>query len=207
MKYNVWFIILLIWGCSQTTFKSSWTEKKAPKTFKARFETTYGDFEIEAVRAWSPAAVDRLYQLIKNEFYSDMAIFRVVPGFVAQFGISNDSSLNVAWNSHPVIDEPLVEGNKKGNVAFARGGPGTRTSQIFINLEDNHRLDTIDYKGVVGFPAIAKVTSGMNVVLSFFDEYGNEPSGKQDSISQFGNEFLQFRYPELDYIERAYLID
>ena len=136
-----------------------------------------------------------------------MAIFRVVPNFVVQFGISNDSTLNNSWNGIPVPDEPVITGNKEGYVAFARGGPETRTTQIFINLEDNPRLDTLTYQGVVGFPAFAKVTSGMNVVKSFFDEYGNEPSGKQDSISMFGNSYLQKRYPELDYIERAYLID
>ena len=198
--------ILMISSCSPKLFKEKWTEEKAPVTFKARFETTQGNFEIEAKREWSPKGVDRLYQLIKNEFYTDVAIFRVVPNFVAQFGIHNDSIVNKGWNGVGVEDEPVVISNTKGTVAFARSTKKTRTSQIFVNLKNNKRLDKLDYSGVKGFPVVAKVTSGMENVLKFYDKHGNKLGMKQDSIGKFGNKFLREKYPEIDYIIKAYIL-
>lgn len=146
------FIILIIcwcfFGCSPKHFKSKWTEEKAPEYFKARFETTKGNFDIEARREWSPDGVDRLYQLIKHGFYTDIALFRVVPDFVVQFGIHNDSSVTKAWRDHPIPDEPVIKKNEAGTISFARGGPKTRTTQIFINLKSNSpRLDELDGGG------------------------------------------------------------
>ncbi len=205
-RFSLLIVLLLVLGCADLPVKKSWVSKRAPEVFTARFETTHGDFEIEAVRRWSPAAVDRLYQLIRYGFYNDIAIFRVVPDYVVQFGISGDSAFNNAWKEYRIPDEPVLQGNKLGTVAFARGGPESRTTQIFINLNDNDKLDTIAYNDVIGFPVVGRVTRGMDNVYEFFDEYGNEPATKQDSIYQFGNSFLQRRYPELDYIETAYII-
>jgi cyclophilin family peptidyl-prolyl cis-trans isomerase len=202
----VFCFCFLILACSPSPIPTSLLKKTAPETFKARFITTYGDFEIEATRSWSPLAVDRLYHLIKSGYYTDMAIYRVVPNYVAQFGISNDSILNNAWTAIPVKDEPVKSSNTRGSIAFARGGPNSRSHQIFINLKDNFHLDTLTYMGTSGFPVVAKVIAGMEIVDEFFDEYGNEPAQKQDSISMFGNTFLQSRYPELDYVETAYII-
>jgi len=190
-----------------TTFKEKWIKKEAPTTFKARFETTKGNFEIEAHRAWSPKAVDRLYQLIKSEFYTDVALFRVVPNFVAQFGIHTNAALNTAWNDRKVADEPVIEKNLEGTIAFARGGKGTRTSQIFINLKSNSpRLDELDYSSVKGFPVVAKVIQGMDVVKQFYDGYGEEASSKQGIIQKEGNTYLKKHFPKLDYIKRAYIL-
>lgn len=196
----------LMFSC-HTLFNEKWTKEKAPEYFKATFETTKGNFEIEAKRAWSPYAVDRLYQLINRGFYSDIAIFRVIPNFVAQFGIHNDSIITNAWNQIKVLDEPVVENNLKGTISFARSTPGTRTSQIFINLIDNTRLDTLDYSKVKGFPVVAKVTKGMNVVDSFYNGYGAELDNKQDSIHDLGNIYLKKNYPNLDYIIKAYVTE
>ena len=200
--------IVLIGSCnSSKVFKNKWTKKEAPEIFKARFETTKGNFDIEAHRNWSPKGVDRLYQLIKNEFYTDIAIFRVVPDFVVQFGIHNDSVLNSTWRNHKVPDETNTEANKEGTISFARSGKESRTTQLFINLKSNSpRLDTIFYNGVTGFIVVAKVTNGMNVVKSFYNGYAEKPSSKQDSIQLKGNSYLHTNFPKLDYIKRAYII-
>lgn len=201
-------LFLVLMNCSRNTFKDKWTQQKAPDYFKARFETTKGNFDIEARREWAPVGVDRLYQLIKSGFYQDIALFRVVPDYVVQFGIHNDSTLNKAWRKFPLQDEVVTEKNTLGTIAFARGGPNTRNTQIYININNNSpRLDTLSYVGVSGFPVIAKVTEGMDVVLSFYDEYGNEPAGKQDSIQTYGNAFLNRNYPELDYVKKAYILE
>lgn len=200
------FIIVLVSACSKKVFQEKWTQKEAPESFKARFETTQGNFDIMAKRSWSPQAVDRLYQLIKYGYYTDMAIFRVVPNFVAQFGIHKDSLANKGWNSMKIDDEPVVQGNDAMTIAFARGGVKTRTTQIFINLKDNHRLDTLEYGGVKGFPVIAKVISGSENVLKFYNKHGDKLGRRQDSIHKYGYDFLKRKYPEIDYIKKAYII-
>jgi len=205
--FSFLLVLTVLASCSKNAFKEKWAQRQAPDYFKARFETTKGHFDIEARREWSPAGVDRLYQLIKSGFYEDIALFRVVPDYVVQFGIHNDSTLNRAWRKFEVPDEPVMKKNELGTIAFARAGKNTRTTQIFININNNSpRLDTLSYVGVSGFPVIGRVTEGMDVVLSFYDEYGNEPAGKQDSIHTYGNAYLKRNYPELDYLKKAYLI-
>ena len=203
-------IVLLIFAVSCSSnevFKKKWTSKKAPETFKARFETTKGVFDVEAKRVWSPDAVDRLYQLIKSEFYTDVALFRVVPNFVVQFGIHNDSILNKEWANYKIRDEPVIEKNIEASISFARGGKESRTTQLFINLKSNSpRLDTLDYNGVKGFPVVAKVTRGMDVVKKFYDGYGGNPATKQNDIQKEGNSYLKKNFPKLDYINRVYII-
>lgn len=205
-KVLVLVSIILIASCAPKKFNEKWLSKEAPLTFKARFETTKGSFDIVARRAWSPKGVDRLYQLIKNGYYDDMAIYRVVPKFVAQFGIHNDTLINKSWRKFGVDDEPVLAKNKAMSISFARGGVKTRSNQIFINLKDNHRLDELAYSGVKGFPVIAKVIAGKEVVLKFYDGYGDTLGRKQDSINKFGNTFLREKFPKVDYIIKAYFI-
>ena len=197
--------IVFIASCAPKKFNEKWLDKEAPNTFKARFETTQGNFDIVARRAWSPKGVDRLYQLIKYGYYNDVAIFRVVPNFVAQFGIHNDTLINKSWRKG-IDDEPVLAKNEAMSIAFARGGQRTRSNQIFINLKDNHRLDELEYSGVKGFPVIAKVIEGKDVVLKFYDGYGDKLGRKQDSINRFGNTFLREKFPKVDYIKKAYFI-
>jgi cyclophilin family peptidyl-prolyl cis-trans isomerase len=197
--------IVFIASCAPKKFNEKWLDKEAPNTFKARFETTQGNFDIVARRAWSPKGVDRLYQLIKYGYYNDVAIFRVVPNFVAQFGIHNDTLLNKSWRKG-IDDEPVLAKNEAMSISFARGGQRTRSNQIFINLKDNHRLDELEYSGVKGFPVIAKVIEGKDVVLKFYDGYGDKLGRKQDSINRFGNTFLREKFPKVDYIKKAYFI-
>ena len=207
MKKIIGLIILISFvSCSPKLFKEKWTEEEAPAYFKARFETTQGNFDIEAKRAWSPEGVDRLYQLIKNEFYSDIAIFRVVPGFVAQFGIHNDSLINASWRSFKIEDEEVLESNDFMTISFARGGVKTRTTQLFINLKNNKRLDALAYSGVKGFPVIAKVIAGKDNILKFYDGYGDRLGMRQDSLNRYGNAFIRTNYPEIDFIKKTYIL-
>ncbi|PQJ80752.1 peptidylprolyl isomerase [Polaribacter porphyrae] len=199
-------LVVLLSSCATKKFKEKWLEKQAPETFKARFETTQGNFDIEAVREWSPNGVDRLYQLIKNEYYQDVAIFRVVPNFVAQFGIHNDTLINNAWQKRGIKDEPVTEKNAKMTISFARGGVNTRSNQIFINLKDNYRLDKLAYSGVTGFPVIAKVIKGEENVMKFYDGYGDKLGRKQGEIAKGGNAYLKENYPKVDYIIKAYIL-
>ena len=197
--------ILLLSSCATSKFKEKWLKEKAPNTFKARFETTKGDFDIVARRLWSPKGVDRLYQMIKNGYYEDVAIFRVVPKFVAQFGIHNDSLIHRSWGKG-IDDEPVLAKNNAMTISFARGGVKSRSNQIFINLKNNSRLDNLSYSGVTGFPVVAKVITGQENVLKFYNGYGDKLGFKQDSITKFGNKFLREKFPKVDYIIKAYLI-
>lgn len=199
-------VICISFSCSKKLFNEKWLKQEAPKEFKARFETTQGNFDIVAKREWSPKGVDRLYQLIKNNYYVDISIFRVVPNFVAQFGIHNDTLINNTWRKNGIDDEPVLKKNAKMTIAFARGGVKSRSNQIFINLKDNFRLDTLAYSGVTGFPVIAEVTDGEEVVLKFYNGYGDKLGYKQDSIAKFGNEFIKTKYPKVDFIKKAYIL-
>jgi|TARA_B110000037_G_scaffold27652_1_gene32681 cyclophilin family peptidyl-prolyl cis-trans isomerase len=208
MKNRSLLLILLITisACSPKLFKEKWTKEKAPASFKARFETTQGNFDIAAQRSLSPKAVDRLYQLIKNDFYTDIALYRVITNFVVQFGIHNDSVINNEWEKYKIPDELVLSSNDSMTISFARAGIESRTTQIFINLKDNERLDKLTYSGVAGFPVVAKITSGMETIHKFYASYGPEPAKKQAYILREGNEYLRKEFPKLDYINSAYII-
>ncbi len=197
------FVITAI-SCSSSRFHHKWTNKQAPDQFKARFETTKGNFDIVAKREWSPLGVDRLNQLIKSDFYTEIALFRVIPEFVVQFGIQNDSVLNNGWKKYKVIDEPILQRNDSMAISFARDGKDSRTTQIFINLKNNHRLDTVSFNGVKGFPMIAKITNGMENVHKFYVTDDDVPD--QDSIQKYGNDYIKRKYPKVDFIKKAYIL-
>ncbi len=205
MKY--W--VLLLFSCWALSCNSDlkWEGKQAPATFTARFETTKGAFIAEFDRSLSPAGVDRVYQLIQAGFYEDIYVYRVVPGFVVQFGIHNDSTRNQFWESRTLPDEPVIGANQKGTIAFARGGPETRSTQLFINLSDNLQLDQMPVGGVTGYPPIGTVTDGMEVIMRFNGEYRERPGRQQDSIHAHGNEWLEQNFPGLDYIIKADVIE
>ena len=189
------FILLNL--CGQEMPSDDVLKMKAPDRFKAEFNTTKGSFIIEVNRDWSPLAADRLYQLFITGFYSGNAIFRVQKGYVVQFGISDSASVNAFWEKHPVPDEPLKVPNLAGTLSYARDGKDTRTTQLFINLKDNFKLDTVNYNGVRGFPPVAKVISGFETVESFYNGYGFEPANYQDSVMAYGNSWLRKQYPDL----------
>lgn len=179
-------------------------ESVAPDSFLVMFETSKGHFVVKAHRSWSPLAVDRLYHLIRLEYFDESSIYRMVPGFVAQFGIHNDEKVNKAWKDLGIEDEPVRMSNRRGTVSFARGGPQTRGTQLFINLRDNATLDSMPVGGVVGYPPIGVVVSGMEDVIDLFHgQYGNAPAMHQDSINALGRTYLDKKFPGLDYIKQA----
>jgi cyclophilin family peptidyl-prolyl cis-trans isomerase len=192
--------------CRSSEIEKKNLELKAPEIFKAKFETSKGDFEITAERKFSPLAVDRFYQLIKSGYFTDITIYRVVPNFVAQFG-TLDTNLDNAWSSHILNDEPVIKSNDTGTVAFARAGKNSRGTQLFINLKNNARLDTVSYGETLGFPAFAYVSKGMDIVNLFYKGYGDEPRQKLDSAISNIPKFIKKNYPNLDYIKSAVIIE
>jgi peptidyl-prolyl cis-trans isomerase A (cyclophilin A) len=178
-----------------------------PDSFVVRFETSGGAFDVMARKAWAPNGVDRFYTLVRDRYYDNARFFRVVKDFVAQFGIAANPRLTAAWRVRAIADEPVHHTNSRGTIAYARGGAGTRTTQLYINLKDNARLDTLNG---FGFPPIAEVIEGMSVVDSLYSGYGEaaRPGGRgqgpsQDSITRQGNAYLVRGFPKLDYIASA----
>ena len=114
---------------------------KAPETFKALFDTTKGKFTIEVTRSLSPNGVDRFYNLVRSGYFTDVAFFRVVPGFMCQFGIHGDPNVSAKWREATIPDDPVKGSNTRGTITFATAGPNTRTAQLFINFGDNRGLD------------------------------------------------------------------
>ena len=175
--------------------------EQAPATYKARFDTTKGVFVIEVTRAWAPKGADRFYNLVKNGFYDNVRFFRVISGFMVQFGINGDPGIMARWRGAQIGDDPVSQSNKRGMITFAMAGPNTRTSQVFINFNDNSQLDQS------GFAPFGRVVSGMNVVDAINAEYGEgAPRGRgpdQSRIQNEGNAYLAKDFPRLDYIKKA----
>jgi len=178
-----------------------------PDSFKAVFKTTKGDFTMMAYKAWAPKGVSRLYHLIKSHYFDNNVIFRVQPEYVVQFGISDDTALYNFWDSKPIPDEPLLQPNKQGVISYASGGPNTRSNQLFINKKDNYKLDTINIRGAVGYPPVGKIISGWEVVEAFFGGHGREPLNHQDSAALYGNKYWERKFPGLDKIISARIVE
>ena len=177
----------------------------APDVYYVKLETSTGAVVIEVHRPWAPNGADRFYNLVKNGFYDDARFFRVLPGFVAQFGLSGDPKLNAAWGAAKIPDDPVKEANRRGTITFAMAGPNTRTTQVFINVGSNTALDG------KGFAPFGKVISGMKVVDMFYDKYGEgAPKGigpDQSRIRTEGTAYLLTDFPALDYIKRATIVE
>ena len=175
----------------------------APDSFRVDFETTRGRFTAVAHRSWAPHGVDRFHYLVRHQYYDSAAFFRVVEGFVAQFGMAADPRVNAAWDNRQIPDDSVRRSNDRGTISFASKGPGTRTVQLFINLKANPKLDNL----AGGFAPIAEVVEGMSVVDSLYWAYGEgEPRGlgpRQDLIARQGNTYLRRFFPKLDYVVRA----
>jgi peptidyl-prolyl cis-trans isomerase A (cyclophilin A) len=177
----------------------------APDTFVVRFTTSRGPFDVQFVRAWGPKGVDRVYYLVRAGYYDGVRFFRVLPGFVAQFGESGDPRVAKVWDTRTIQDDPVRQSNTRGMVTFATAGPNTRTTQIFVNFANNARLDRL------GFAPIGRVVDGMTrVVDSLYSGYGEgPPKGKgpdQDRIAAEGERYLAQHYPKLDWIKRADIV-
>ena len=182
----------------------------APDSFDVRVETTKGTMDVRIRRAWSPLGADRFHALVRQRFFDDVAFHRVIRNYVAQFGIHGDTAVTRAWRGRSIADEPVRAPNRRGTLSYARGGPDTRSAQLFFNTVDNTpRLDTLNG---FGFPPIGEVVSGMAVLDSLNWEYSGTRGGQtfpgpsQDSISRQGNAYLRRVFPRLDYIIRARVV-
>jgi peptidyl-prolyl cis-trans isomerase A (cyclophilin A) len=176
----------------------------SPDSFRVRFETTKGVFTVEVTRAWAPKGADRFYRLVTEGYFKDIRFFRVLPGFMAQFGLSGNPALNARMDSLRITDDPVTQSNQRGMLTFATAGPNTRSNQFFISYGDNASLDT------QGFSPFGRVVDGMKVVDAMYGGYGegapNGPGPSQDSIKTKGNEYLQRAFPRLDYIKSATIV-
>jgi peptidyl-prolyl cis-trans isomerase A (cyclophilin A) len=179
--------------------------KTAPAIFKVKFETSQGDFVVESQREWAPLGVDRFYNLVKNGYYDGICFFRVISGFMAQFGIHGDPKVTAAWRQERIQDDPVKQSNKRGYISYAMAGPSTRTTQLFINYADNSKLDQL------GFAPIGRVVEGMDVVDRLYAGYGEgAPQGKgpnQGRLQTEGNAYLTKDFPQLDCIKKATIIE
>jgi peptidyl-prolyl cis-trans isomerase A (cyclophilin A) len=181
--------------------KPSLLKDKAPEQYKVKFVTTRGEFTLAVTRSWAPLGADRFYTLVKHHFYDNASIFRVVPNFVAQFGISAYPAVTTAWRGTDIKDDPVTQSNKKGYITFATSGPNTRTTQVFINLTDNVRLDRM------GFAPFGVVEGdGMKVVNMFYDQYGDDSGPDQGKIEKEGKTYVDNGWPKLDTIKSATLL-
>ena len=170
----------------------------APDSFRVAFTTNKGAFVVEATRAWSPNGADRFYALARSGFFDENRFFRVIPGYIAQFGINDQKKVNESWDDKPLPDDPPRESNARGTLVFTSSGPNTRSHQLFINLKDNPKLDA------QGFVPFGRVVSGMGVVDSLYDDYGDTP--QQQMIQALGNNYLLRMFPKLDYITTARIV-
>jgi peptidyl-prolyl cis-trans isomerase A (cyclophilin A) len=177
---------------------------QAPAKFSVELDTTKGPIVIDVHRDWAPKGADRFYELVKSGYYSDVAFFRVINGFMVQFGISGDPALNAEWRAKPIADDPVKASNSRGAVTFAMAGPDSRTTQVFINFVDNARLDGM------GFAPFGKVKD-MATVDALYDGYGEgAPRGRgpsQPRMQSEGNRYLRESFPKLDYIKSAKIIE
>jgi peptidyl-prolyl cis-trans isomerase A (cyclophilin A) len=177
---------------------------KAPETFKVQFDTTKGKFTIEVTRSLSPNGADRFYNLVRSGYFKDVAFFRVIPGFMCQFGIHGDPAVSAKWREANIADDPVKGSNTRGTISFATAGPNTRTTQLFINFGNNVNLDGM------GFSPFGKVTAGMDVVNKINGEYGEGAPGgggpNQGRVQMEGNAYLKKDFQNLDYIKSATIL-
>ena len=211
--FTVLFVALLplLTGCKNNTPKPESTEapkaafpKECPATYTVKMETTKGDIVIDVTKEWAPLGAQRFWELVTGGYYTDVAFFRVIEGFIAQAGIHGDPEMNKKWRDNKIQDDPVKQGNEKGTVVFAMGGPNTRTTQIFINFKENSQLDRM------GFAAFGKVKD-MAVVEKLYNGYGEgAPRGKGPSqmlMQTKGNSYLKASFPQLDYIKTATIVE
>ena len=174
----------------------------APDSFDARFNTTQGPFVVRVHREWAPAAADRFYDLCLAGYYHNQRFFRVVPGFVVQWGIHGYPAVSAAWRDATFADEPRTQPNRRGSVAFAAAAVAdSRTTQVFINLTDNAFLNDL------GFAPFGEIVEGMDVVEKLYTGYGETPSEQQPDIQLRGNAFLDAEYPKLDSIVTVEVVE
>jgi peptidyl-prolyl cis-trans isomerase A (cyclophilin A) len=184
----------------------SMADEDAPEPidpYRVRLETTKGDVVIDVHPEWAPRGAERFRELVEAGYYDDNRIFRVLPGFVVQFGMHGDPKVHRQWSERRFPDDRVKESNRRGYVTFATSGANSRTTQVFINLSDNAQLDTMPGS----FAPFGEVVEGMEVLEAFNSQYGEEASGQQQRIAAGGNEFLDSEFPGLDSIVKATIVE
>lgn len=194
-----WFVnCLAVFSILVSSASTATAADEAPAKYKVKFETSGGDFVIEVDRAWAPTGADRFHELVTKGYYDECRFFRVVPGFMVQFGINGDPKVQREWREARIDDDKVTQSNKKGYITFATSGPDSRTSQVFINYKDNRFLDS------QGFAPFGKVVEGMDVVEAIYSGYGEDPD--QTEIQSSGNAYLKKEFPKLDYVKKATIV-
>lgn len=173
-----------------------------PDVFYVKFECSNGNFVAEFHKEWAPIAAQRIYDIVREGVWNDAKFFRVVPGFVVQWGVPADPAVAAKWINQRMKDDPVKQSNTRGTISFAAAGPNTRTLQVFINFKDNKPLDTY----APGFAPVGKVVEGMNVVDAINAKYGEKPGNRQGEIQRQGNAFLDAAFPGLDYIKKTVFV-
>jgi homoserine O-acetyltransferase len=209
---------LALLGCAPAFQTASLTEPSdprfsaiAPDSFDVEMETTKGTMIVRVRRHWAPIGGDRFYALVRNQYFDSVAFHRTINNFVAQFGIHGDSAVNAAWRGRTMQNDSTRVANQRGTLSYARGNnPDSRSVQLFFNLVDNTRLDTLG--GGVGYAPIGQVIDGIEVLDSLNWEYSGTRGGQtfpgpsQDSLSRQGNAYLQRHFPRIDYILTARVV-
>jgi peptidyl-prolyl cis-trans isomerase A (cyclophilin A) len=205
MRALPWLPLLLVLaGCGpepEEKKKESLGPKTAPEVFRVKLDTSKGEVVIQVTRAWAPRGAGHFHYLARSGYYNGARFFRALRNFVVQFGINGDPSVARLWKDMYIPDDPVKQSNRRGTLTYAMRGPNSRSTQVFINLADNKRLDKD------GFAPFGEVVSGMDVVDRFYMYYGEgAPRGSgpsQDRIYTEGNAYLQRYFPRLDYIDKA----
>lgn len=172
--------------------------KPAPDSFKVRFETSRGAFVVQVDRGWSPRGVDRFHDLVLQHFFDENRFFRVIPGYIAQFGVNNDPKLNTSWEGRPILDDPRARTNARGTIVFASDTANTRSHGVFVNISDNPNLDK------QGFTPLGHVIEGMAVVDSIYSGYREKPN--YHLLETLGNSYANRMFPKLDYVKTATIV-
>ena len=180
-------------------------QQRAPDQFRVRVRTTQGPFVLAITRAWAPIGADHFYNLVRAGYYDDSRFSRVLPQFIAQFGLAGDPRVTAVWKDRPIPDDPVRTSNVRGTIAYAMTGPNTRTTQLYISLRDNARLDA------QGFAPIGRVVEGMDVVDRLYDGYGESSgggvrAGRQQKVIAEGNKYLDREFPKLDRLLSARIV-
>jgi peptidyl-prolyl cis-trans isomerase A (cyclophilin A) len=198
------FLFTLVFAApafSQNLANPAALNEQAPPVYKVKVDTSKGSFVLEVHRDWAPLGADRFYNLVKNGFYDNARFFRVISGFMVQFGINGDPKLSAVWREARIKDDPVQQSNQRGFITFATAGPNTRTTQVFINFANNQALDRM------GFAPFGRVVSGMDAVDALYSGYGEgAPSGQgpdQQRVQSQGNAYLTKDFAKLDYIKKA----
>jgi peptidyl-prolyl cis-trans isomerase A (cyclophilin A) len=201
MRIRISFLVILAFAAAALCYgaqEAGQAPALVPDVYRVSFETSKGNFVIEVTRAWAPLGAERFYRLVDHQFYDNARFFRVIDGFMVQFGLPASPAVAARWRTRTLRDDKVTKSNTRGMVTYAMAGPNTRTTQVFINYGNNARLNAD------GFSPFGKVVTGMEVVDKLYSGYGESPD--QGMIQNQGNAYLESKFPRLDYIKTARIV-